>query len=110
MGITKYPHTCTYNTQLTPPVWDSVAGGYTAGTAGNEVTEECRAKPSGSGKTVKRQDGVLVDYDYDLSFPMTADPIPVGTQITIKDADGVIIVSGALLSFFSVQRHRIGAV
>jgi hypothetical protein len=110
MGITKHPHTCTYKKQSTPPVWNSVNGGWTEGTEGDEVTVECRAKPSGTGATVKRQDGVLVDYDYDLSFPMTAEAIPIGTLVTIKDEDAAVIIKANLLYFFSGQRHRMGNV
>ena len=106
--VRQYPHTCTYRTVGTPSYWDEVNGGYIPETPGLIVTVECRAIPSGSGKRISNQDGVMVEYRYDLAFPVDVVDIPRGQEVTIEDSEGHELVKGNLLNFASGQLHKRG--
>lgn len=111
--VIQYPHTLTYATAGTPDVWDDVNGGWIPGTPGATFEVSCRAIPAGAGnkgQQIKNQDGVMVDYDYDLAFPLGTDRIPDGTVVTITAQDGVVLVSSPLLQFAVGQLHCRGWV
>lgn len=107
--IEQYPHTLSYATQGTPDVWDDELG-WIPGVPGVTASLDCRATPSGAGKRVKNQDGIMVDYNYDLAFPVDTDPIPVGTLVTVTGLDGQKLVSEPLLGWMSGQLHCRGWV
>lgn len=108
--VEQYPHTLSYATAGTEDVWDDANGGWIPGTPGVTATLDCRATPSGAGKRVKNQDGVMVDYNYDLAFPLGTIPIPVGTIVTVVGLDLQVLVVEPLLGWMSGQLHCRGWV
>ena len=108
--VIQYPHICTYTTQVTPDVWDDVNGGWIPGTPGELVAVPCRVVPSGNGKKTRGEDGTMMEYAYDIAFPIEVPDIAKGQNVTLTKADGTIITEGHLLDFNAGQLHKLASI
>ena len=106
--VEQYPHTCTYSIPGTPDTWDEENGGWIPGEPGTITSVECRAGPSGAGKTIQGVDGEYVSYAFDLAFPQGTDAINPGTELTITRLNGEQLITGRLLRFQTGQLHSRG--
>lgn len=106
--IEHFPHSCSYELPSEPDRYDEVKGRWIKGTPGDVVVVPCRARPNGAGRTVQNQDGVAVEYSYDLSFPADASAIARGTELEIKDKESNVLIKSRLLNYQAGEFHGRG--
>lgn len=106
--IDQYPYVCSYAIQQGPDQYDQDTGKWTKGQDGQLIAAPCRATPNGSGRKEKNKDGQMVDYQFNLAFPVEIDDIDNNTEVTLTDASGKVLKEGRLLRFQRGQLHCLG--
>jgi hypothetical protein len=79
--VSQYPDSIVVTTSASGS--QNASGIWTAGTATN-YTFSCRAEVNGTGRKIAGDDGVLMDYAFDLFLPVTTVVIPAGSTYVLS--------------------------
>lgn len=77
-------------TVTTPATQDPDTGIWTAGTS-TAYTLECRAEVNGTGRQIAGDDGVLMDYAFQVFLPLMTTVIPAGSDYVLTALSNGII-------------------
>jgi hypothetical protein len=86
--MTQYPDSIVVTTSASGS--QNASGIWTAGTTTN-YTFDCRAEVNGIGRKIAGDDGVMIDYSFQVFMPLTTVVIPDGSDFVLTAfTNGVI--------------------